>query len=128
MSARSTARSARVESTKLPGRPFEEVREVGPDGKIVVHHRTVDTLGRMLKAGMIDQAMHDAGREFQAAFEIARLDPLRAKSMEWTPSSNSESELSGRQLDARRRESRGPPDGPDGCGFRIAQSGGGHAG
>ena len=28
---------------------------------IVVHHRLVDTLGRMLKSGTIDQAMHDAG-------------------------------------------------------------------
>ena len=29
----------------------------------MVHHRTVDTLGKMLRAGTIDQAMHDAGRD-----------------------------------------------------------------
>ena len=45
-----------------------------PDGRIVYHHRTVDTLGKMLRAGTIDQAMHDAGRDFQAAFILAQLD------------------------------------------------------
>ena len=30
------------------------------------HHRTVDTLGKMLRAGTIDQAMHDAAKDFQA--------------------------------------------------------------
>ena len=47
-------------------------------GRIVYHHRTVDTLGKMLRAGTIDQAMHDAAKDFQAAFIIAQLDPLRA--------------------------------------------------
>ena len=61
-----------------PQPQLEEVREVDPDGRIVVHHRLVDTLGRMLRSGTIDQAMHDAGRDFQAAFILAQLDPLRA--------------------------------------------------
>jgi hypothetical protein len=35
------------------------------DGRIVYHHRTVDTLGKMLRAGTITQ-MHDAAKDFQA--------------------------------------------------------------
>ena len=70
--------SRRIKPKRMPGREFEEVREKDPDGRIVVHHRTVDTLGKMLRAGTIDQAMHDAARDFQAAFIVANLDPIRA--------------------------------------------------
>ena len=57
----------------------EEVREGDPDGKIVVHHRSMDTLGKLFRAGVLDEAMHDAAREFQAAFVLARLDMLRVE-------------------------------------------------
>ena len=78
MSATPGHASARVKPHKVRGRELEEVREADPDGRIVVHHRTVDTLGKMLRAGTIDQAMHDAAKDFQAAFIVANLDPLRA--------------------------------------------------
>jgi hypothetical protein len=65
-------------------------------------HRTVDTLGKMLRAGTIDQAMHDAGRDFQAAFIIAQLDPLRALPFLRVPGTGREPELNERQLHARR--------------------------
>jgi hypothetical protein len=103
MSARRAARSARVKPNKVPGRQFEEIREVDPDGKIVVHHRLVDTLGRMLKSGTIDQAMHDAGRDLQAAFIVAQLDPLRALPVLRVPGTGREPDVSERQLHARRR-------------------------
>jgi hypothetical protein len=70
--------AARVKPNKLRDREVEEVRESDPDGRIVYHHRTVDTLDKMLRAGTIDQAMHNAAKDFQAAFIIAQLDPLRA--------------------------------------------------
>jgi hypothetical protein len=85
------------------GRQLEEVREVDTDGRIVVHHRLVDTLGRMLKSGTIDQAMHDAGRDFQAAFIIAQLDPLRALPILRVPGTGREPDLNERQLEARRQ-------------------------
>ena len=56
---------------------LEPVYEADPDGRPVVHHRTVDTLGIMLRAGTITQEMHDAARDFQAQFTIARFDVLR---------------------------------------------------
>ena len=43
---------------------LEPVYEADPDGRPVVHHRTVDTLGRMLRAGTISKYMHDAARDF----------------------------------------------------------------
>ena len=87
----------------MRGREFEQVREKDPDGRIVYHHRTVDTLGKMLRAGTIDQAMHDAAMDFEASFIIAQLDPLRALPVLRVPGTGRESELNERQLHARRR-------------------------
>jgi hypothetical protein len=85
------------------GRELEEVREKDPDGRIVYHHRTVDTLGKMLRAGTITQAMHDAAKDFQAAFIVANLDPLRAMPILRVPGTGREPEFNERQLHARRR-------------------------
>jgi hypothetical protein len=95
--------SARIKPHKVKGRQLEEVREKDPDGRIVVHHRTVDTLGKMLHAGTITQEMHDAAKDFQAAFIMANFDSLRAVPILRVPGTGREPELNERQLDARRR-------------------------
>jgi hypothetical protein len=95
--------SARIKPHKVKGRELEEVREKDPDGRIVVHHRTVDSLGKMLCAQTISQEMHDAAMDFQAAFIIANLDPLRALPILRVPGTGREPELNERQLHARRR-------------------------
>jgi hypothetical protein len=95
--------SRRVKPHQVRGRELEEVREKDPDGRIVYHHRTVDTLGKMLRAGTITPEMHDAGKDFQAAFIVANLDPLRAIPILRVPGTGREPELNDRQLDARRR-------------------------
>ena len=95
--------SARIRPARVCGRELEEIRERDPDGRIVTHHRTVDTLGKMLRAGTIDQAMHDAARAFQAAFVTANLDPIRAMPIQRMPGAGREPDLNERQLDARRR-------------------------
>jgi hypothetical protein len=95
--------SARIKPHKVRGRQLEEVREKDPDGRIVVHHRTVDTLGKMLKTGTITPEMHDAAKDFQAAFIVANLDPLRVLPILRVPGTGREPELNGRQLDARDR-------------------------
>ena len=41
------------------GDVLEPVYEADPEGRPVVHHRTVDTLGIMLRAGTITREMHD---------------------------------------------------------------------
>ena len=51
----------------------------------------------------IDQAMHDAARDFQAAFILAQLDPLRALPVLRVPGTGRQPELNERQLHARRR-------------------------
>jgi hypothetical protein len=95
--------SRRIKPHKVRGRQLEEVREKDPDGRIVYHHRTVDTLGKMLKTGTITQEMHDAGKDFQAAFIIAQLDPLRALPILRVPGTGRDLDLNDRQLEARRR-------------------------
>ena len=95
--------SRRVKPHRVRGRQLEEVREKDPDGRIVYHHRTVDTLGKMLRAGTITQEMHDAAKDFQAAFIVANLDPLRAIPIMRVPGTGRDPDLNERQLDARRR-------------------------
>jgi hypothetical protein len=95
--------SARIKPHKVKGRQLEEVREKDPDGRIVVHHRTVDTLGKMLKAGTISPDMHDAAKDFEAAFIIANLDPIRALPILRVPGTGREPDLNERQLHARHR-------------------------
>ena len=98
--------SRRVKPHQVRGRELEQVREKDPDGRIVYHHRTVDTLGKMLRAGTIDQAMHDAAKDFQASFIVGQLDPLRAVPILRVPGTGREPELSERQIHARRRVHR----------------------
>jgi hypothetical protein len=47
--------------------------------------------------------MHDAGRDFQAAFILAQLDPLRALTFLHVPGTGREPDLNERQLHARCR-------------------------
>ena len=82
---------------------IEPVYEADPDGRPVVHHRTVDTLGIMLRAGTITQAMHDAARDFQAQFTIARFDAIRCTSLVRLPGGGGPGDFTDAQVDARRR-------------------------
>jgi hypothetical protein len=95
--------NARIKPHKVQGRQLEEVREKDPDGQIVYHHRTVDTLGKMLGAGTITPEMHEAAQDFQANFIIAQLDTLRALPVLRVPGTGREPDQSERQLHAKRR-------------------------
>jgi hypothetical protein len=95
--------SKRIKPNKVRGRQLEEVREKDPDNRVVVHHRTVDTLGKMLRAGTITPEMHDAAKDLEAAFIVANLDPLRALPILRVPGTGRDPELNERQLHARRR-------------------------
>jgi hypothetical protein len=95
--------SARIKPHKVRGRQLKEVREKDPEGRIVVHHRTVDSLGKMLKAGTITPEMHDAAQDFQAAFIVANLDSLRALPILRVPGTGREPDQGERQLHAKRR-------------------------
>ena len=112
----------------------EEIREKDPDGRIVVHHRLVDTLGRMHKAGTITEPMLDAGRAFQRQFILAQLDPLRAPDIARIPGNGREPEPDNTTLGARRRvhgalTALGGHDGPLGsvtwhvlgCGYSVRE-------
>jgi hypothetical protein len=95
--------SKRIKPRKVRDRDFEEVREKDPDGRIVYHHRTVDTLGKMLRAGTITPEMYDAAKDLEAAFIVANLDPIRALPILRVPGNGREPDLNERQLHARRR-------------------------
>ena len=86
-----------------PDAVLEPVYEADPEGRPVVHHRTVDTLAIMLRAGTISQDMHDAARDFQAQFTIARYDTLVCMRFRRDPSKGNRAELTETQIDARLR-------------------------
>src|SRR5918996_790131 len=95
--------SARIKPHKVAGRQLKEVREADPDGRPVLHHRVVDTLGKMLRAGTIDETMYDAAKDLQASFIVANLDPLRALPILRVPGTGRAPDLNERQLHARDR-------------------------
>jgi hypothetical protein len=82
---------------------IEPVYEADPEGRPVVHHRTVDTLGIMLRAGTMTREMHDAARDFQAQFTIARFDVVRCMPLVRMPGGSGPGDLTDAQVDARRR-------------------------
>jgi hypothetical protein len=61
----------------------------------------IDTLGIMLRAGTITKDMHDAARDFQAQFTIARFDVVRC--MPLVRLTGGPGDLTDAQVDARRR-------------------------
>jgi hypothetical protein len=85
---------------------LEQVRETDPDGRIVLHHRVVDTLGRMLKAGTITEPMAEAGRKFGRQFILAQLDPLRAPDLARIPGNGREADPGDISLAAREQVHR----------------------
>jgi hypothetical protein len=95
--------SPRVKPAKVGGRKLEEIRDTDPDGRPVLHSQVIDPLTRMLRAGTITDAMYNAAKDFQAAFVIAHLEPLRALPMLRVPGTGRPSELNEFQLDARHR-------------------------
>jgi hypothetical protein len=82
---------------------LEPVYEADPGGRPVVHHRTVDTLGIMLRAGTVTKDMHNAARDFQAQFTIARFDVVRCMPLIRLPGNGGPADLTDAQVHARRR-------------------------
>jgi hypothetical protein len=95
--------SPRVKPAKVGGRKLEEIRDTDPDGRPVLHSQVIDPLTRMLRAGTITDAMYNAARDFQAAFVMAHLEPLRALPLLRVSCTERPSELKEFQLNARHR-------------------------
>ena len=56
----------------------------------------------MLRAGTITKAMHDAARDFQAQFSVARFDAIRCMPLVRLPGGGGPGDLTEAQVDARR--------------------------
>jgi hypothetical protein len=95
--------SPRVKPAKVGGRQLKEIQDADPDGRPVLHSQVIDPLTRMLRAGTITDAMYNAARDFQAAFVIAHLEPLRALPVLRVSGTKRPSELNEFQLNARHR-------------------------
>ena len=95
-------RPAKLQGWRSP-LELDPVRELDPEGRIVVHNRLVDTLARMHKSGSISEPMLDAGRQFQRHFIVAQLDPLRAADISRIPGNGREPDPGDTTLGARRQ-------------------------
>ena len=82
------------------------MREADPDGRLVAHARTVDTIDRMRKAGTITAAMHDAARDFEAHFTIAAYDATPPRDMVRVSGGGWTNDLTHNQITARNRVAR----------------------
>jgi len=81
----------------------EAIREADPEnGTPVAHRRAVDTLGLMLANGNITPQMHEAGCIFRTLFRSAALDGIATSQLIRLAGATG-GEMSGRQIDARRR-------------------------
>lgn len=103
-------RSSKPSAEAGQQRTTRVVTEFDPNGIEVTHHRTVDTLGLMLRSGAITGAMHAAGRDFQAAFTVACFDSMPRVNLNLAGRSPSPAHdvynLNDRQLAARERVAR----------------------
>lgn len=99
-----TKRRARPEVQQPPAPlTVERVTEADPDGRAVQHHRVVDTLGKMLRAGTITTEMHEAAADFHTAFSSAKFDRVMTMQLMRIRGSGSAAEMVDGQIDARRR-------------------------
>ena len=103
---RTSAPSAAHPIVRRKGDLLIPVYEADPQGRPVVHHRVVDTIGRMLRNASISREMHDAARDFAATFTIAQFDTITCMSFDHQPGSGNAADLTHVQLDARRRVAR----------------------
>ena len=94
---------AGLPAIRRPDSVLEQVHEPDPEGRPVFHHRTVDSLGIMLRSGSITNEMYNAARDFQAQFAIARFDAVRCTQLVRLPGGGGPADLTDAQLDARRR-------------------------
>jgi hypothetical protein len=105
--ATANRQSGRVGVVNLPGgRKAEIIREGDPNGRLVAHPRTIDTLGRMRKAGTITPPMYDAARDFQAQFTIAALDSMATMSLVRVSGGSRRADFTDRQVAARENVHR----------------------
>jgi hypothetical protein len=101
------SRRSKKNALALPNREIEEITVIDPDdGKPATRHRTVDTLGKMLKSGTISPEMYDAGQTFQENFALASLDSLRALPLVRQIGTGGPGDFTDLQLIARRRVSK----------------------
>ena len=81
----------------------EPIRAADPEtGTPVAHRRAVDTLGLMLANGSITPQMHEAGCIFRTLFRSAAIDGIATSQLIRLAGATG-GEMSGRQIDARRR-------------------------
>lgn len=83
--------------------PIVSIYEADPDGRPVVHHRTVDTLGIMLRAGTITHDQHDCARALHSDFRTACMSGGPAMSSLTRSARGGLREASTSQMAARQR-------------------------
>jgi hypothetical protein len=98
-------KTAAVADLPAVSRQDDGTRRPVPNNKLdgrAIRHRTVDTLGLMLRAGTITTDMFAAAQSFQVWFTIAHFDAVRCSSLLRLSGRGPVAELTDAQVDARR--------------------------
>ena len=97
-------RRSKKKALELPNRELEEVRIEDPeDRKPATRHRVVDSLGKLFRSGVINEEMHDVGRDFETNVIVSNIDRLRALPLDRELGGGGSGEFTDRQLMAQRR-------------------------
>ena len=88
---------------RLAQSPVERVTERDSDGWPVTHCRAVDTIGRLVRAGLIDVDCGDSADRFRRDFHRAQFEPLCAADLRRMRGAGGREEIRDAVEDARQR-------------------------
>ena len=88
---------------RLAQAPVAIVAERDPDGWPVTHCRSIDTVGRLIRAGLVDIDHGDAATRFRRDFHRARFEPLGAADLRRQRGAGGHHEILDDVEDARQR-------------------------
>ncbi len=88
---------------RLAQSPVERVTERDADGWPVTHCRAIDTIGRLIRGGMIEVDCGDSADRFRRDFHRAQFEPLCAADLRRTRGAGGREEIRDVVEDARQR-------------------------
>lgn len=101
--SRDAAVAALPTRERLSQSPVEQVTERDADGWTVTHCRAVDTIGRLIRGGMLDVDCGDSADRFRRDFHRARFEPLCAADLRRVRGAGGHEEILDAVEDARQR-------------------------
>lgn len=101
--SRAAALGALPSRERLAQAPVEQVTERDADGWPVTHCRAIDTVGRLIRGGLVDVDCGDSADRFRRDFNRAQFEPLCAADLRRMRGAGGREEIRDVVEDARQR-------------------------